>query len=810
MKKNYLSKSLLSGLIIASILTMSGCSSTGSKADDGKKVDAKKLTQQISSKYAKEETVDYKEKKSNVSRDKGFDFTVSQAAKDKFMSFTDSWTDIITVYHDSSLTQKVAYKATSNDSGVTLSPYRNPLYGLPDKELGGLLYDQGEWNDWGNAQQYFMVTYYDLETGEKLVKPTVTLFTIKTEIEGAPQVEFYVSDKGVGGLRWKEVKGAKEYAVVEVREGKDGSSAGRSIEIIDTVKENKWEDTNKDTSKINWNFRTVYGESFDTYYEEMNAKQDGSVSAEDLANMTYDGESDYDKEQNKYFAVIAMNDKGTSRISNLIDKRMAANQVPVNVANYMNKDGIRPNGENSKVTIDRDIMLTSTHTWVVMGDGSVSQKLVIYDTSRTKEDVTQFYNYEEDENGNVKMDENGKPVNYTVEDVPCLSIPFTIEGTSIKGYAQVLKYDKDNYKKELKELKKRQEKLRDRTGDIQKDVDLNKTSKNEEEKSDKLYDDYDIYASNALSEYLALQMLNGQTRVNLDDFKEAMDQEYLLDAWYEAIYQNPLVLGVKGISYDAKANDVLIQYDEDSETQRKKQVEIKDKVKAITSEIIKDGMTDYEKEEAINEYLCSNAEYDNDALKNAEENNFKKVDEKFNDSFTSYGILMNNKGVCAGYAGSFKLLADAAGLKNIVVTGYLQGSLPHAWNRVALDEQWYSLDTTNNDNEYFKDALFNLSDSEAINVLNEDDLYAMNDTIPTFKAVDSNNEFYRKNSKFYSQTDIVDKLAADFTANGSAVYRTDLSLTEEQFYEIAKQVMMKTGDPQMSGGYFLGVICLTK
>lgn len=804
MNTKYFKKALLSGFVIASLFTMSAC---GSTSDDTNKVDAEKIRKEISAKYAKEESVSYKDKKENVARDKSFYFTVSDTAYETFKGFTDNWNDIIKIYRDSSLTQQVAYKADMKDGTLSLSPYRKPVFALPDEDMGGRLYDQGEWNDWGNAQQFYIVTYYNLETGEKLEKPTITLFTVKTEIQDTPQIAFYVNDKGVAGLEWKKVKGAQEYAVVLVSEGKDGSSSGRNIQIIDTVKGTKWEDSNKDASKVNWNFRTTFGKSFDTYYQEQKEKNGGNVNVEDMSKQDFDVESEFDKTQDKYFAVIAMNKKGTSKISNLIDKRMCAKQVPVSIANYMNESGIKPFGKNSKAVVDRDISMAPSHTWVIMGNGNVSQKLVNYDITRAKEDMTQYVTYEEDENGNIKKDADGKPVDYKSEDIPCLSIPYTIEGTSIKGYVQILKYDKDNYRKQLKELKKRQDDLRDRTGDIKKDVNMS-NKKEDSDSSDKLYNDTEVYASNALSEYLAVQMLNGQSKVDLKDFKEALDKDYLLDAWYEATYQNPLILGVRGISYDGRY--AYFSYDISASEMREKQTEIKAKVKEINAKIIKEGMSDVEKEIAINDYLCANAEYDDAALENAEKNNFKKVDEEFNDSFNAYGILINGKGVCAGYAGAFKLLADEAGLKNIVVTGYLEGSMPHAWNRVQLDGEWYTLDTTNNDNEFFSNSLFNLSDIDAMNVLNEDKLYAMDADIPSFKAADSNKEYYRINNKYFSQSEIVEKLAQDYSANGNAVYRTDITLSEEQFYAIAEQVMALTGDSDMRGGNFLGVIYLTR
>ena len=64
-----------------------------------------------------------------------------------------------------------------------------------------------------------------------------------------------------------------------------------------------------------------------------------------------------------------------------------------------------------------------------------------------------------------------------------------------------------------------------------------------------------------------------------------------------------------------------------------------------------------------------------------------------------------------------KLLAEEAGLECIVVTGYLDGELPHAWNKVKIDGEWQIVDSTNNDNEADLNALLNLSDTAADKVL---------------------------------------------------------------------------------------------
>jgi len=57
--------------------------------------------------------------------------------------------------------------------------------------------------------------------------------------------------------------------------------------------------------------------------------------------------------------------------------------------------------------------------------------------------------------------------------------------------------------------------------------------------------------------------------------------------------------------------------------------------------------------------------------------------------------MVKGKGVCVGYAGAFKLLADKAGLQSIVITGGLN-NLNHAWNKVYINGDWVHVDVTNN------------------------------------------------------------------------------------------------------------------
>ena len=60
---------------------------------------------------------------------------------------------------------------------------------------------------------------------------------------------------------------------------------------------------------------------------------------------------------------------------------------------------------------------------------------------------------------------------------------------------------------------------------------------------------------------------------------------------------------------------------------------------------------------------------------------------------TPYNVLLEGRGVCDGYAYAAKLLLDAAGIENMLVTGTANGG-EHRWNLVRLEENWYHMDIT--------------------------------------------------------------------------------------------------------------------
>lgn len=255
-----------------------------------------------------------------------------------------------------------------------------------------------------------------------------------------------------------------------------------------------------------------------------------------------------------------------------------------------------------------------------------------------------------------------------------------------------------------------------------------------------------VNADSALEEVLAKNMIAVQKEISLKAFPEAQNFTTLSDVFKKVLYQNPLILGVERFEYNYETLTLTIGYNDSASNIQKKQQEIISKANEIVSSIVKQGMSDDEKRKAIYDYLNDNAKYDDAALENAEKNNFKKTDSQFNDSFTTYGIMVKGIGVCASYASTYKLLSDLAGLESIVVTGTASG-VPHAWNKVKIGSEWLNVDATNNlTNSGIPYYLYNTNDETArnLNTIADKD-YWIDSELDQFRGDSNSNDYYVQN-----------------------------------------------------------------
>ena len=771
-------------------------------APKGTYVNSSRLAQTMKDKYKDDGLYGYEygEPMKGLKRDQAIEIPVGFDLENADIEY---WYELFAVYQDPELKHQLSpiceYDKEAGVIRVTPPHYTvgtvNTL-GLTVEEVRKyehsdyFLFDRDAGSDWGNIGTLYLARYVDMETGEQLDQPEVSIVNLEGEVKENPRINFFVSDDGRASLEWKEVEGANEYAVCLVEYDEETGFDGGALPISITG-DHSWvleSPEFSDFAYTNEQFKD-FDVSEDDWLDESEA-----ALAEEWYGIT-EGVYKDQPEKDKYLCVIALNESGTSMCSNMYAVSDIAANLPYHTAvNAEEENGFKSNGYDS---IDQ----VSAYGYVTMCDGYTAAKLINYETEKAK--VT--------EDRYITLDEDGEFVEG--ENVPVLEIPYVIEGTPFEYVATVIDYEEANLEKDIKALEEREDRLRKKSGDVSLDIQWGREEETDgSPKGEKIkeLEDVDITANCALSEYLAAGMIGGTKVIDLEEFPEADDPEFLMDAWMEAYYQNPIILGVEGYRMNKKGTAMRIVYDEDAGTTARKQKKIQEIVPEITGEIISEDMTDLEKELAINQYLCDTIEYDQDALDNAEKNDYLKVDDEFKDSFTAYGALIDGKCVCAGYAAAFKLLAEDAGLESIVVTGFLEGSLSHAWNKVKIDGEWQILDVTNNDNEYLFNALLNLPNSAGDRVLVEDKDYVLDKCLVEYESEEEDNEYYRIKHKYFDYSDIAEELAEGLNEDGQVALRTDYELDDEMFYEITDSVYDNLDeDAQLYGYYWMGVIYLS-
>ena len=106
----------------------------------------------------------------------------------------------------------------------------------------------------------------------------------------------------------------------------------------------------------------------------------------------------------------------------------------------------------------------------------------------------------------------------------------------------------------------------------------------------------------------------------------------------------------------------------------------------LLNSILPKDATQLEKAELIYQYLVTEIEYDNNAVKigNASPDTWPEYDAYFLE-----GVFYHQKAVCDGIAKSFSLLCNIEGIPAVEVIGE-----NHAWNRVKINNRWYVADPT--------------------------------------------------------------------------------------------------------------------
>lgn len=761
------------------VTMLAGCSGKKTDREADKKVDVKKqessitlngndseIITQLKAKYADETAVEYTEPMYNLEKDHVFTF--ENLPEEYFDYFDES--ECFAVYYDSNLENwvDVNYESDYETRTLTISP--NLVFSY-DEEQGSAVDD----GTWGSRSKFWLVQKIDLETGKKLDKPIVTVFTIARELN-TPTLEQGVSETGSYSLKWSEVDGADYYEVYRYDEEMDYAS----LEV--TTDKNICEYEDFETS-------TRHEQRFEEKYGGTEVDGDEKWQMNEMLDTFY-----------SYFVVAKTNDGKHSGMSNECKVSDIANQIP-----YMVSDDFKEEYEGDTV------LALPAYVDVQMVDGSVGQFLIQY----TGAQATLL------NDGRIMIAPSIK------------NLPISMQYIEFKGM------DFDSFMAESSKLKDRENELTTKSATTNGEINVPFVPENdyetpgnnnppqtpEEDNNEPIQKpDNDlnldiseavletVYANTSLSEWIALNMLAHNEEISLADFPESSDTDYLLDAILEAYTQNPLCGIMSKLDYDYSTNSLLVGYVLSKEETVEMQNASLKKAEEIAAEIIKEGMSDYEKEEAINRYLCDNAEYNNKIMEYINSDGTISEDAvlEYANSFTPYGILVENLGVCESYAEAFKLIAEEAGLDVIIETGRLDG-VNHEWNRVKIENQWYTLDVTNNDCEYLPNCYFNLSDDVARMILQEDGDALMDKYIPNYTASDMSNEYYTKNNLYTENTsEAVSMLVNMLAESDMAAVRMNPNYGESTVDNIVKEVV---NEVQLTAGkyyYNAGVISIVK
>ncbi len=124
----------------------------------------------------------------------------------------------------------------------------------------------------------------------------------------------------------------------------------------------------------------------------------------------------------------------------------------------------------------------------------------------------------------------------------------------------------------------------------------------------------------------------------------------------------------------------------DSSGLSKQDKQVLEAANRVFEECVTPEMSDCDKEFALYVWLTGNVNYD--------KTHYEKKGAP-RTSYQPYGPLIEGKGVCLGYACTFQLFMDMAGIECITVTGAAFGNREnHAWNMVKLNGEWYCVDPT--------------------------------------------------------------------------------------------------------------------
>lgn len=171
------------------------------------------------------------------------------------------------------------------------------------------------------------------------------------------------------------------------------------------------------------------------------------------------------------------------------------------------------------------------------------------------------------------------------------------------------------------------------------------------------------------------------------------------------------------VYYENGSTYISLNFLMNYQTRLNAQSEFEAKVSEIAANAPSDA-TQFELEQYAHDYIIDNCEYDFEAA---------EMDEIEDKASSAYGALVEGKAICEGYSRAFKLLCNELGIECVNIFG-TDDDENHMWNGVKIEDEWYQVDVTWDDNEGEQENItrylyFNLDDEKMYKDHQASDLY---------------------------------------------------------------------------------------
>ncbi|WP_378148658.1 transglutaminase domain-containing protein [Cnuibacter sp. UC19_7] len=560
------------------------------------------------------------------------------------------------VYYDSALTKKARFSAFQLDPGdeVTISgDEMGEAYG----ENPGQIADAGDAiSSWGMHEKYYLVSRVEKD-GTEREKPLVTEFTVQPSLD-APDVTFgKAAEDGTISLSWTPVEGAARYLVVTHEVTDDGRG---TWEILDRVDGTEWSSAGaiEDYEVKEAPFISEQNVGLDSYsYRGLTEDQvaggyDQPESEEEIAASTLG----YD------IGVIATDGQRYSSFP-AYDMEEVAGWLPREVA-FNTASALKNWGASGYIEGIENVQKVLPFTSV---DGRTRSTVAYIDES-------------------VILDYGDRWI-----------VPLRGRNTQLGEWIPITKRSMPDPAAAIAQFNAAALAAAPPTGMPRFDEFVAPEMPDSEPVSETPQIDYPVFGSSDFVTFLAAHLVAQTSLIDISAYVDAPGAPDPYDAIEEAREQNPYAFNISNYSLRDGGDTMLVTYTLPTEEVQTMQANLKQRVDEVVSSVVSDGMSDREKVTALNGWLVDNAEYDYAAFNSLLDVSYSGIPAGHENAWNATGTLLQGIGVCASYAYAFNVLANAAGVKTIVVSGDVFSGGPHAWNKVFVDGQWLAVDPTWND-----------------------------------------------------------------------------------------------------------------